>query len=55
MLQCNSCLLPETHETIKYDKSGSCNICSQHSYKNEIINWENKKEQLNQIISKYKK
>ncbi len=54
MLQCNSCLLPETHETIKYDKNGSCNICSQHTYKNKIIDWEKKSHQLDDIINKYK-
>ena len=37
MQQCTSCLLPETHETIKYDNNCSCNICEQHIYKNNII------------------
>jgi len=54
MQQCTSCLLPETHETIKYDKNGSCNICEQHIYKNEIIDWSEKKTQLNDIVLKYK-
>ena len=39
MKQCNKCLLPETHETIQFDKKGVCNICNQFTFKNEKINW----------------
>lgn len=54
MKNCNKCLLPETHETIEYDANGTCNICNQHKFKNEKINWEDKKNKFNQILEKYK-
>ncbi len=54
MKSCSSCLLPETHETIQYDTMGTCNICEQHKYKKEIIDWQAKKIQLDNLIKKYK-
>ena len=54
MKHCSKCLLPETHETIKFDKKGTCNICSNHSFKQKNINWVKKKKELNSLISKYK-
>lgn len=54
MKQCNKCLLPETHETIKFDNKGGCNICSNQSFKQKNINWIKKKRELKSIISKYK-
>ena len=54
MKQCNKCLLPETHETIQFDKKGVCNICNQFTFKNEKINWSEKKKELVNLISKYK-
>ena len=54
MKQCNKCLLPETHETIQFDKKGVCNICNQFTFKNEKINWSKKKTELDNLISKYR-
>ena len=54
MKHCSKCLLPETHETIKFDNKGTCNICSNHSFKQKNINWFKKKKELNSLISKYK-
>ncbi len=54
MKHCYKCLLPETHETIKFDNKGSCNICSNQSFKQKNINWIKKKRELKSIISKYK-
>jgi len=54
MKRCNKCLLPETHETINFDKEGSCNICAQHQYKNEDIDWDKQKVELDLLIKKYK-
>jgi N-acetyl sugar amidotransferase len=54
MKHCSKCLLPETHETIKFDKKGTCNICSNHSFKQKNINWVKKKKELNSLISRYK-
>ena len=46
MKNCSNCLLPETHETIAFDSKGTCNICTQHVFKEEKIDWETKKEEL---------
>ena len=46
MKTCSKCLLPETHETIEFNKEGKCNICVQHEFKNTDINWNNKKLML---------
>jgi N-acetyl sugar amidotransferase len=54
MKQCNKCLLPETHETIEFNKEGACNICNQHSIKNENIDWKQKKKDLTDLILEHK-
>ena len=43
MISCKKCLLPETHETITFDSGGTCNICAQNSYKEEKIDWDEKR------------
>lgn len=52
--RCSRCVIPETHETIVYDEQGVCNICRQHDYKQEKIDWSSKKEDLDRLISEYK-
>lgn len=54
MKRCTRCVLPETHETIVYDQSGVCNICRQVEYKEEKIDWKKRKEELNELIEKYR-
>ena len=41
--KCFNCLLPETHETIEFDDKNVCNICNQHKFKNEKIDWSKKR------------
>ncbi len=53
MKSCKTCLLPETHETISFDKKGNCSICYNFKTKSKI-NWNSKKKELNQIINKFK-
>ena len=48
------CLLPETHETIKFDAKNECNICFNYNLKKKNINWKKKKKDLDSLISKYK-
>jgi|TARA_B100001964_G_scaffold131992_1_gene145810 N-acetyl sugar amidotransferase len=54
MKRCSKCLLPETHETIEFNKEGKCNICIQHEYKNTNIDWNIKKKELNDLIEKFR-
>lgn len=54
MKKCVKCGLPETYETIEYDLEGICNICNQSFYKNQKIDWDKRKEELVQLIEKYR-
>jgi len=54
MKKCNSCLLPETHETIKFDSSGVCNICTGINYRETKIDYKEKKKELDKLINAYK-
>ena len=54
MKSCANCLLPETHETITFEES-ACNICTNSKKKNKTVDWKDRKSQLDNIISEYKK
>ncbi len=54
MRYCTKCLLPETHETIEFDKQGVCNICRQHEYKKEKIDWNKNREDVEQLLDQYR-
>lgn len=53
MKRCTRCLLPETHETIRFDKDGVCSICLNTDQKN-LIDWDLKHEQLEEILSNHR-
>ena len=53
MKYCNSCLIPETAETNKYDDKGVCSVCNQVATK-EKINWTERQKQLDIIIDEHK-
>ncbi|MCX8130812.1 MAG: N-acetyl sugar amidotransferase [Clostridia bacterium] len=52
--RCSKCTIPETHETITFDNVGVCNICSQHQYKKENIDWEARHKEFIEIIEEYR-
>ena len=52
--RCTKCVLPETHETIVFDERGVCNICHQHEYKQEAIDWETKRKELDQLVANHR-
>jgi N-acetyl sugar amidotransferase len=54
MKRCTKCGLPETHETISFDEVGVCNICRQHEYKAEHVDWTNGKKQLDALIEEHR-
>ena len=54
MKRCTSCGLPETHETISFDADGVCNICRQHEFKKESIDWESNKNALDSLIEEHR-
>ena len=53
MKYCTKCLLPETHETIEFDHEGVCNICRNHEFKKEKIDWDQKRKDFLDIIEEY--
>lgn len=52
--RCMRCTLPETHETITFDQKGVCNICRQQEYKQEVIDWDARKKQLDELVETYR-
>lgn len=53
MKRCTKCLLPETHETIRFDANGVCSVCLNFDQKNKV-DWASKREQLEEILSKHR-
>jgi N-acetyl sugar amidotransferase len=51
---CSKCLLPETQETITYDDGGVCNVCRQHEFKKEKIDWAQRKVELDRLIEEHR-
>lgn len=54
MQRCTRCVMPETQETILFDKEGVCNVCRQIEKKQKNIDWSEKKKELKDLINKYK-
>ena len=54
MKRCSKCNLPETHETITFDENGVCNICSQQEFKNERIDWTDRKKELDALVEQHR-
>ena len=50
MKRCARCGLPETYETIQFDSYGVCNICRQHEYKKDKIDWSERKKMLDSLV-----
>jgi N-acetyl sugar amidotransferase len=53
MVRCTRCLLPSTHETIRFDSEGICSICRNYEQKLEI-DWTAKQKALDELISNVK-
>lgn len=54
MKQCSRCVVPETMDTITFDEAGVCSVCRQIDYRDEKINWEERRKQLDELIAEYK-
>jgi N-acetyl sugar amidotransferase len=52
--RCKKCLLPETHESIMFDEEGICNICRQNEFKNDKIDWAQRKKDLTELVEAYR-
>jgi len=53
MKYCSKCVTPETAETHQFGKDNVCSVCTQIEKKN-IINWNDRGKNLDELISKYK-
>jgi N-acetyl sugar amidotransferase len=54
MKKCRICNLPETYETIEFDKEGVCNICRQKEFKDDKIDWAARETMLGNLIEKHR-
>lgn len=52
--KCGSCLLPETYETIEFDQNQNCNICRGKQIRDEVIDWDARKLQLDALIEAHR-
>ena len=46
--------MPETVDTITFDEAGVCSVCRQIDYKDEKIDWEVRRKQLDALIAEYR-
>lgn len=52
--RCSKCVMPETQETITFDKDGVCNVCRQIEEKKEKVDWKAKEQEFLRLIGDYK-
>ena len=50
---CSKCVMPDTSETLTFDKKNVCSVCNQIDFKNKI-DWDERNNQLDILIKKYK-
>lgn len=53
MKVCTKCILPESAESVQYDKQGGCNVCRQAEVKHEEIDWGERRKILDEIVDRY--
>ena len=54
MKYCTRCILPQTHESVKFDEEGVCNVCRQAEVKHEEIDWDARRKILEDICNRYR-
>lgn len=54
MKRCMKCMLPETQETITFGQAGVCNVCTGQDVKNESIDWDQRKKDLDVLIERHR-
>jgi N-acetyl sugar amidotransferase len=52
--KCSRCGLPETYETIEFDAYGVCNICLQHTFKSDSIDWAERRLMLEKLVEEFR-
>ena len=51
MKQCTKCILPETVDTLMFDHEGVCSVCRQIEFKNEKIDWNSRRRELDELVN----
>lgn len=54
MRYCCKCVLPETHDTIMFDDEGVCSVCQQIYYRDQKIDWDERRKQLDDLVNQYR-
>lgn len=51
---CTRCIIPETHDTIMFNEDGVCSVCQQIDFRDDKIDWTERKLMLDDLVAKYK-
>jgi N-acetyl sugar amidotransferase len=51
---CTKCVMPETAETLAFDAQGACSVCRQIEFKQQNIDWEQRKKDLREFVEPYR-
>ena len=54
MKTCTKCLVPETVDTIEFDEQGVCSVCRQVEFKDEKIDWAERRKMLDDLLEQYR-
>ena len=54
MRYCTKCILPETHQTIKFNQEGVCSVCEQIDYRDTEIDWDDRRRMLQELVDQYR-
>lgn len=54
MKYCTRCILPETHDTLMFNDEGLCSVCQQIDYRDHGIDWQERRNMLDDLISEYR-
>jgi N-acetyl sugar amidotransferase len=54
MKYCTSCIYPETQDTLMFDEAGKCSVCGQVEFRDEHIDWDQRRRDLDELVGRYK-
>jgi len=54
MKVCSNCCLPETQDSIRFDDEGVCTVCNQIKVKNEVVDWDERGEMLDELCDRFR-
>ena len=52
--RCKKCLIPETEQTVTFDENGVCNMCQRAEERDETIDWDARRSELEGILDQYR-